>query len=83
MDPAAAGFLERPASWWREVDPHAASPVLLPQLVGYHGLRLARLGVLRPDEVERLERIAGGAEEHPWVTGEQAALILGRAVAVR
>lgn len=71
------GFLERPREWWVEHKPWL-NPNGLMELRSFGAGVLARLGALRPDEVARLERIAGGGEDGGWVSAELAARILGQ-----
>jgi hypothetical protein len=72
----APEFLERPAAWWAQHKPslHSAGMVLLP----FAGMVLAGMGQLRPDEAERLRRVAAGLERHPRLPADAAGRILAR-----
>ena len=72
------GFLVRPEAWWRAQGSHVGALTIRGAFPAYAGMLLARLGALREDEVERLERIAAGVEQHPGVDPEQTRCILAR-----
>ncbi|MBB4928305.1 hypothetical protein [Kitasatospora kifunensis] len=69
-------FLERSAAEWAVlgIPERFYSVYALMPFPGWH--KLAALGVLRPDEVERLRRIPGGTEPPLVMIAERAGRIL-------
>jgi hypothetical protein len=68
-------FLERTETEWREICPHR-EPKVFVLLLAFAGSTLASAGRLRDDEIQRLQRIAGGIEGHPRLNADQAVMVL-------